>query len=244
MSNQYSSNHHSFQITNEISAISCASETVAEFGKHHQLSETAINHGNLVLEELVLNIISYAYDDKHEHLININLSVQEKKLLMIIEDDGRDFNPAAFQDVPTRQISLDDIEYINIGLRLVKMLSDSISYKRVDGRNIVTVVIEDRPGKKTLTSIQQEERILAPPKEFKQRASIKSLEEYRQIYQRSIEQRETFWAEQAEDLHWIRKWDTVLEEDFLEGHHQWFLGGKLNVTYNCLDRHLQTWRKN
>jgi acetyl-CoA synthetase len=163
---------------------------------------------------------------------------------MIIEDDGREFKPAAIQDVPTPWISLDDIEDFNLGLRLVRMLSDSISYRRIDGRNVVTVVIEDIPGKKTITSILQEERIIEPPREFRERAGIKSLEEYRQIYRRSIEQPESFWAEQAEDLHWIRKWDTVLDEDFLEGHHRWFTGGKLNVTYNCLDRHLQTWRRN
>lgn len=244
MPNQISSKHHNFQVVNDISAIKDIGETITEFGKNHQLSERAIFCGNLTLEELVLNIISYAYDGQQEHLINIDLSVHDKKLTMIIEDDGREFNPAAIHFAPHPRISLDDIEDLELGLRLVRMVTDAIHYKRIRDRNIVTVVIEDIPGKKTITSIMREDRIFEPPQVFREKARINSLAEYRQTYKRSIEQTELFWAEQAEYLDWVKKWDTVLVEDFLEGQHQWFVGGKLNVTYNCLDRHLQTWRKN
>ena len=48
----------------------------------------------------------------------------------------------------------------------------------------------------------------------------------------------------AEQLDWYKKWDKVLVEDFKEGKHEWFVGGKLNVCHNCLDRHVKTWRKN
>ena len=47
-----------------------------------------------------------------------------------------------------------------------------------------------------------------------------------------------FWAKQAEELHWFKKWDTVLEWN--EPHAKWFEGGKINIAYNCLDRHLDT----
>ncbi len=244
MPNENSSEHHSFQVVNDISSIKHIGETITEFGKSHELSERATFNANLALEELVLNIISYAYDDQQQHLINIDLSVHEKKLTMIIEDDGREFNPAAIQFAPHPAISLDDIEDMELGLRLVRMVTDAIHYKRIGDRNIVTVVIEDIPGKKTITSIMHEDRIFEPPQVFREKARISSLEEYKQTYKRSIEQTESFWAEQAEYLDWVRKWDTVLVEDFLEGQHQWFVGGKLNVTFNCLDRHLQTWRRN
>lgn len=89
-----------------------------------------------------------------------------------------------------------------------------------------------------------EERILYPPREFSEKAYIKSLDEYRELYQRSIKDPEGFWGELAEQLDWYKKWDRVLVEDFKEGKHQWFVGGKLNVCHNCLDRHLNTWRKN
>jgi acetyl-CoA synthetase len=97
---------------------------------------------------------------------------------------------------------------------------------------------------KTITSMMAENRVFAPSEEIKHRAYIKSLEEYKQIYQRSIDDPEGFWAEMAEQLSWFKKWDKVLVEDFKEAKHEWFVGGKLNVCYNCLDRQLTTWRKN
>ncbi|PID55182.1 MAG: acetate--CoA ligase [Gammaproteobacteria bacterium] len=64
-------------------------------------------------------------------------------------------------------------------------------------------------------------------------------ERYRQMYQQSINQPETFWAEQAEAfLSWDERWNSVVNYDFVEGTAEWFAGGKLNVSYNCLDRHL------
>jgi acetyl-CoA synthetase len=97
---------------------------------------------------------------------------------------------------------------------------------------------------KTITSMMKEKRVFNPPEEIRQKAYIKSLDEYKQIYQRSIDDPEGFWAELAEQLDWYKKWDKVVVEEFKEAKHEWFVGGKLNVCYNCLDRHLKTWRKN
>ncbi|MEE8434163.1 MAG: AMP-binding protein, partial [bacterium] len=63
-------------------------------------------------------------------------------------------------------------------------------------------------------------------------------ETYQRLYQQSVEDPAGFWGEQAERITWFRKWDKVVEEDFAKGQHQWYLGGKLNASYNCLDRHL------
>ncbi len=97
---------------------------------------------------------------------------------------------------------------------------------------------------KTITSMMEEKRVFRPSKKVSQNAYIRSMEEYKKIYQRSIDDPEGFWGELAEQLDWFKKWDKVLVEDFKEAKHQWFVGGKLNVCYNCLDRHLKTWRKN
>ena len=97
---------------------------------------------------------------------------------------------------------------------------------------------------KTITSMMAEKRTIYPPDELAKNAYIKSMDEYKGIYQRSIDDPEGFWAGMAEQLDWFKKWDKVLVEDFAEAQHQWFVGGKLNVCYNCLDRHLTTWRKN
>ncbi|MCH8841887.1 MAG: acetate--CoA ligase [SAR324 cluster bacterium] len=67
---------------------------------------------------------------------------------------------------------------------------------------------------------------------------------YQKLYRESVEDPEKFWAQQAQRIHWFRKWDRTLEHDFANAKHQWFLGGKLNVSYNCLDRHLDSPRRN
>jgi len=97
---------------------------------------------------------------------------------------------------------------------------------------------------KTLSSMMHEMRVFYPPEELSRKAYIKSLKEYKQIYQRSLDDPEGFWGEAAQQLDWYKKWDKVLVQDFGEAKHEWFVGGKLNVSYNCLDRNLKTWRKN
>lgn len=67
---------------------------------------------------------------------------------------------------------------------------------------------------------------------------IQSQEDYRNQYQYSIENPEGFWADVADNFHWRKKWDKVVEWDFHKPEVKWFLGGKLNITENCLDRHL------
>ena len=69
-------------------------------------------------------------------------------------------------------------------------------------------------------------------------------EKYQQMYQESVENSESFWAKQAERMHWFKKWDKVKEVDFNTASIKWYLGGKINVSYNCLDRHLDSPRKN
>ena len=93
-------------------------------------------------------------------------------------------------------------------------------------------------------SILEEKRIFEPSDRVRMGAYIKSMEEYRRLYQRSISDPEGFWGELAEQLDWYKKWDKVLEWDFNKPEVKWFSGGKLNVSYNCLDRHLNSWRSN
>lgn len=95
-----------------------------------------------------------------------------------------------------------------------------------------------------MISMMEEKRVFPPSKELSEKAYIKSMEKYKKMYRESVENPEKFWGELAEQLDWFKKWDKVLVEDFTNAKHQWFVGGKINVSYNCLDRHLKTWRKN
>jgi acetyl-CoA synthetase len=69
------------------------------------------------------------------------------------------------------------------------------------------------------------------------------IKDYEKIYTRSIENREGFWAEQAEQLEWYKKWDKVLDTSNAP-FYKWFVGGKMNIIHNAIDRHMETWRKN
>lgn len=68
---------------------------------------------------------------------------------------------------------------------------------------------------------------------------IASLEQYKQDYQKSVENPEEFWGQIAQNFYWRKKWDRVLDWNFSEPDVKWFLNGKLNITENCIDRHLQ-----
>ncbi len=91
---------------------------------------------------------------------------------------------------------------------------------------------------KTISSLMDEKRKFTPPEPFSKKAYIGSLDEYEDIYQKSIADPEGFWAEKAEQLDWMKKWDSVYSWDPDEVKVEWFAGGTLNVTHNCLDRHV------
>ena len=74
--------------------------------------------------------------------------------------------------------------------------------------------------------------------EYKKNAYINT-EKYEEMYKQSIDDPENFWAEQAKKVDWTKKWDKVMDYDFNTADIKWYLGGKLNVTYNCIDRHLE-----
>ena len=68
---------------------------------------------------------------------------------------------------------------------------------------------------------------------------IKTFDKYLETYAKSIENPSLFWAEKANRFYWYKKWNTVLDWNFKEPNVKWYEGGKLNITENCLDRHLK-----
>src|ERR1700744_3485295 len=77
-------------------------------------------------------------------------------------------------------------------------------------------------------------------KSMKAALKVNSFEEYQEAYRKSVEKPEEFWEGIAENFYWRKKWDKVLEWNFKEPKIKWFQGAKLNITENCLDRHLDT----
>jgi len=93
-----------------------------------------------------------------------------------------------------------------------------------------------------IESLQHEDRLFQPPPAFAAAAHIKSMAELEALRTEASADPEGFWARMAAELHWFKKWDTVLK--WTAPHAEWFGGGKINISYNCLDRHLTTSRRN
>ncbi len=94
----------------------------------------------------------------------------------------------------------------------------------------------------TIESILQEKRVFNPPAEFAANASIKNMAEYKKLYALAEQDPCEFWAKLAEkELHWFKKWSKTL--DWQPPFAKWFVDGKINISYNCLDRHLTSHRR-
>ncbi len=91
-------------------------------------------------------------------------------------------------------------------------------------------------GAGNVQSTLQEHRHFPPSAEFSKRANVKSMAQYEKMYKESIENPEKFWGEAAGELHWFKKWDKVVEWNLPDV--KWFVGGKTNISYNCLDRQI------
>ena len=82
-------------------------------------------------------------------------------------------------------------------------------------------------------------KTIKPKSSVSEVAHIKTLDDYNKQYQMSIKNPETFWDQKASRLKWFKKWDKTKEFDFTKGHIKWFLGGEINASYNCIDRHIE-----
>lgn len=86
-----------------------------------------------------------------------------------------------------------------------------------------------------MADVSEETKLYPPSKEFVDQAYVKSRDEYEKMWKQSVQDPETFWGNIAKELHWFKPWMKVNREDFAKGEVEWFIGGKTNISYNCLD---------
>jgi len=98
-------------------------------------------------------------------------------------------------------------------------------------------------SKGNIVSMMEESRVFEPSEETKKQAYL-SMADYKKLYRKSIDKPDEFWGEMADQLEWFKKWEKVCEWDFNKPELKWFVGGKLNVSYNCLDKHIKEGRGN
>jgi anti-sigma regulatory factor (Ser/Thr protein kinase) len=128
---------------NRLAEIGKAAERIEVFGTAHGLSPEIVFKLNLALEEVVVNIISHAYDDEDEHQIAIRVALDGEGVSVRVEDDGRAFNPL---DAPTPDLGLGLAERPigGLGVHIVRSVMDALEYRREDGRNIL--IMRKRTG--------------------------------------------------------------------------------------------------
>ncbi len=98
------------------------------------------------------------------------------------------------------------------------------------------------PAADSILSVQHEDRLFPPPKDFAAKAHVKSMAQLTKLQADAARNPVAFWEKQARELLWFKPWKKPLvwKHPFA----QWFVGGKINISYNCLDRHVATWRRN
>ena len=100
-------------------------------------------------------------------------------------------------------------------------------------------------NKKKLSKEDKTTNVIQPPVQKGVKHAVKSMDQYVEMHKKALEDPEKFWGERAKQLlHWSKPWSKTLDYDFNEPRIEWFVGGKLNASYNCLDRHIAGARRN
>lgn len=126
-------------IKNDLKEISTITEKFENFADDNQLSQRIIYDISLCLDELITNIISYGFEDKKTHEIEVKFELHEKELKLILIDDGKAFDPTTKEDPEHLQHQVEDRPIGGLGIYLVKKLMDIVKYKRVNDKNILTL---------------------------------------------------------------------------------------------------------
>lgn len=126
------------RLKNQLAEIGRLSEIVDEMAEAQGWSPKTAYEVNIALDELLTNTISYGHDDGQEHWIDVRLALDNELLTMVIEDDGKAFDPLARPDPDLTQ-DIEDRAIGGLGIYFVRKLMDSVDYQRVGDKNVVTI---------------------------------------------------------------------------------------------------------
>ena len=127
-------NKISITLKNQLSEIERSSQVLDEFGRLHDLPIRDLRAMNLALDEILTNVIFYAYDDRQEHQITVRLSLTHGELTAEVEDDGRPFNPLTFPAADTEK-PVAERPIGGLGIFLISKIMDTVHYTRKNNRN-------------------------------------------------------------------------------------------------------------
>src|SRR5262245_36245554 len=129
------------ELKNSLPEIERLARIADDFGRRHQLNAETSHNVKVALDEILTNIISYAYNDGREHSIVTRFSLEQGKLTIKVEDDGRPFNPLNAPEPNTEQL-LEDRPIGGLGIHLVRKLMDELAYQRQNDRNILIMKLK------------------------------------------------------------------------------------------------------
>lgn len=130
----------SLRIETTLDALQQAQDKVEEFGQTQGWPPALTYQINLVLEELGINIINYAYDDEEIHKFNVSLTMEANALTIDIIDDGQAFNPLSEAPEPDLDSDVEDRPIGGLGIHLVRSMMDELHYRREADKNHITLV--------------------------------------------------------------------------------------------------------
>jgi len=133
------------ELKNNLTEIGRISQTIDEFCASNQLPPDKGFALNLSLEEVLTNIINYAYDDNDEHIILVRLNLHQDQVYIEVEDDGKPFNPLEVKP-PDIHKPIDERPIGGLGIHLVKNHMDSLQYKRKEERNLLIMKKKAKPN--------------------------------------------------------------------------------------------------
>lgn len=127
-------------LANDLSEIPAAAERIEEFCAARELTPKVAYAANLAIDEILTNTISYGYgyDDDEAHRIELTLRVDGDRLIVVIEDDGREFD-SSMEREPELETSLEERALGGLGLFLAHQMMDDVAYQRRDSCNIITL---------------------------------------------------------------------------------------------------------
>jgi anti-sigma regulatory factor (Ser/Thr protein kinase) len=127
-------------ITNELSELGRITSELEILGEVWGWSAKIIFNINLVIEELITNIIFYAYRDKDQHKITIGFELDNNVLIIRIVDDGMEFNPLLSDEPDDLNKSIEERKIGGLGIHFVKKLMDNVEYQRCEKKNVLTLI--------------------------------------------------------------------------------------------------------
>ena len=130
----------SISFTNDMQELTHLLQVVNVFLEPRALSSKLVYAVNLILEEILMNIIKYGYDDEDSHEIEVQIGVEKEEVALTVIDDGKEFNPLTIPGADRAKSAMDRLEE-GLGLQFVRHMRNAMEYRREEDKNILTIWI-------------------------------------------------------------------------------------------------------